>query len=150
MAKYTRDLDEALQKKAKSIAVELGINSYGIKVEVVGIVKPTATYGEVLKPNEMVKLFTGNENMICIALNEEMFSRFDEDTQRILIENLLTQISYDPDKEKINVNKPEISYNLYMLHQYKGVIADKLELVHLTQQQIIEEEKAKKQQKNEK
>ena len=148
MGKYSKDLDESLSKEVKAIANEIGLQIYGIEIETVRLKnKKNSPYGEVLRSSDLVKLFTEKENLLVIAINEEVMEQFDTETRRILIENLLEQISAEENKDgelKITLKKNEISAGLGTYHKYKGVLIEKLELVHLTQQQIQDQKEMDK------
>ena len=83
----------------------------GITVEPIRL-NSKKSYGEVIKANELVTLFTGDADMICIAVNEELFENLDEQSQDVLIESLLSQVFYDSEKEKISIiNKRIVAQN---------------------------------------
>lgn len=133
--KYSRDLDEDLKSKVRALAAEKIENS--ITIEPIKLNSKKA-YGEVVKSNEITSIFTGNPDMVCVALNEELFAILDEETQDILIRNLLSTIRYDNEKEKVMINKPEIMFTIEMLHDYKGVVAQKIEIAYHGLQQLEE------------
>jgi hypothetical protein len=146
IAKYSRDLDEGLEKKVKELASAAGLREQGITIEPIAL-KSKKSYGEVIKANELVTLFTGDADMVCVAINEELFLLLDDQSQTVLIESLLSQIWYDDEKEKIIINKPELSLGLGMYHKYKEVAPQKLELAYYTLQQIEEKKKEEKEAK---
>lgn len=146
MAKYSRDLDESLEKKVKELASSVGLREQGITIEPIRL-NSKKSYGEVIKANELVTLFTGDSDMVCICLNEELFDELDEQTQIVLIESLLSQVSYDSEKEKVVITKPEIHVGLGMLHKYKEVVVQKLEAAYYGLQQIEERKKKAKEEK---
>ena len=133
--KYSRDLDEDLKSKVRTLAAEKIQN--GITIEPIKLNKKKS-YGEVVKSNEITSIFTGNPDMVCVAINEDLFALFDEETQDMLIKNLLSTIRYDEEKEKIMIIKPEIAYTIEMFHDYKGVIAQKIEAAYHGLQQLEE------------
>lgn len=143
MAKYSRELDEALEKKVKDLANAAGFREMGITVEPIRL-NSKKSYGEVIKANELVTLFTGDADMLCIAINEELFENLDEQSQDVLIESLLSQVFYDSEKEKISIIKPELNVGLGMYHKYKEVAVQKLELAYYTLQQLEEKRKEEK------
>jgi len=146
MAKYSRDLDENLVLKVKQLSNEFSLDSYGIKVEAIRL-KKGKTYGEVVKANDLVKLFTGDENIVAVALYEEVMSQFDEQTQNLLIENLLEQIEPQEDNDgnvKVKIVKPQINLGRQTYQKYGNVATQKLETVILTLEQMAEEEKMQK------
>ena len=143
MAKYSRELDETLERKVKELANAAGFREMGITVEPIRL-NSKKSYGEVIKANELVTLFTGDVDMICIAINEELFENLDEQSQDVLIESLLSQVFYDSEKEKISIIKPELNVGLGMYHKYKEVAVQKLELAYYTLQQLEEKRKEEK------
>lgn len=146
MAKYSRDLDESLEKKVREIAYEVGLREQGITIEPINL-NSKKSFGEVIKANELVTLFTGDSDMICIALNEELFLQLDDQSQTVLIESLLSQVSYDSEKEKIIITKPELNVGVGMYHKYKEIAVQKLELAYYTLQQMEERRKQEKEAK---
>lgn len=143
MAKYSRELPEDLEKKVKDLANAAGLREQGITIEPISL-RSKKSYGEVIKSNELVTLFTGDADMVCVAINEELFKLLDDQSQTVLIESLLSQIWYDSEKEKVTIVKPELSLGLGMYHKYKEVAVQKLELAYYTLQQIDEKKKEEK------
>lgn len=141
MAKYARDLDENLEKKVKKIAQEAGLLDC-ISIEALRLRKAKKSVGEIVQGNELAKVLTGEENLVAVALYEEAFLEVDERTQDIWIENLLSQIGYDVEKEKIIITKPELQISLGMYHKYQNEIVEKSELALYTIQSIEERKKA--------
>ena len=143
MAKYSRDLDESLERKVKEVAAAAGLREQGITIEPICL-NSKKSYGEVIKANELVSLFTGDSDMICVAINEKLFLEMDDQSQTILIESLLSQVWYDSEKEKITITKPELNVGLGMYHKYKEVAVQKLEMAYYTLQQMEERRKEEK------
>jgi len=153
MGKYSRDLDERLEKKVKDLAASIGFQQMGITIEAVRL-KKSKTYGEVVKGNDLVTLFTNDPDLVCVALYEDLFidnktgeNRVDEETQNYWIEALLSQISYDNEKDKVVITKPDINISSGMYHKYKNVAVQKEELAILTLQQMADQKKKEKEEK---
>ena len=146
MAKYSRELDENLEKKVKELASAAGLREQGITIEPICL-HSKKSYGEVIKANELVTLFTGDSDMVCVAINEELFQLLDDQSQTVLIESLLSQVWYDDEKEKVVINKPELHLGLGMYHKYKEVAPQKLELAYYTLLSIEDKKKAEKEAK---
>lgn len=146
MAKYSRDLDEGLERKVKELANAAGLREQGITIEPINL-NSKKSYGEVIKANELVALFSGDADMVCVALNERLFLLLDDQSQNVLIESLLSQIWYDNEKGKIMIVKPELNVGLVMYHKYKEVAVQKLELAYYTLQQMEEKRKEEKERK---
>ena len=144
MGKFSRDLDESLEKKVKTLAREMHITDWGINVEAIRLKKSKKEVGTVLKANDLVTLFTGDESLVVVALYEEALNRMDSQNQDLVIRSLLSQISYDADKDKIVITKPELQINLGMYRQFGDLAVKSAELQLLTLAQIAEEEKERK------
>lgn len=138
MGKFSRNLDEDLAKKVKSIAAEVGIGTY-VNVEPIAL-KSKKEIGCVVKGNELVSLFTNDDSIVCVCLNENALQRVDEQTQEIWIRSLIDQIEYDIDKDRINIKKPELQIPISLYHKFGDIAVNKMELAILTLQQIADEE----------
>ena len=145
MAKYSKDLDESLENKVKKMATTFGLSDSGIKVEALRLNKIGKEVGEIVKGNDLVKLFAGKD-VVAIALLEEAFLQVDDKTQNMWIESLLSQIYYDSEKEKIKIEKPEITISTGMYNKYQGLAVDMAVLGQLTLEQLREQEKERKEQ----
>ena len=147
MSKYSKDLDETLVQKVRSIAKSAGLDAFGINVEAIRLKKSKNSIGEVLVGNDLVKLFTGDDLLVAVALYEDLLLQFDDATQNMLIEGLISQIGYDDEKDKVVIAKPELSISVAMYHKYGNIAVQKAELVYLTCQQMKEKEKETKKKK---
>ena len=144
MGKFSRDLDESLEKKVKTLAREMHITDWGINVEAIRLKKSKKEVGTVLKANDLVTLFTGDESLVAVALYEEALNRMDSQNQDLVIRSLLSQISYGADKDKIVITKPELQISVGMYRQVGDSAVKSAELQLLTLAQIADEEKEKK------
>lgn len=146
MGKYSRDLDEKYEKKIREMVSSTGLRENGVTIEPIRL-NSKKSFGEIIKSNEFVTLFTGDPSMIGLAVNEELFDTLDDQTVTILIESLLSQISYDEEKDKVIISKPEINVGLGMLHKYKEVAVQKIEAAYYGLQQIEQKKKEEKEMK---
>ena len=142
MAKYSRDLDETLDAKVRVMASAYEGLKF-ITIEPIKLISKKA-YGEVKKSDELTALFTGDPDMVAVAINEELFLLLDEQSQDVLIDSLLATISYDDEKEKVVLTKPELNIGIGMYHKYKDIAVQKAELAYYTLQQIEEKKKEEK------
>lgn len=145
MAKYSRDLDENLVNKVKTMAVTYGLGDSDLEVLPLKLNKIGKDVGEIVKGNDLLKIKAG-KNVVAIALLEEAFLQVDDATQNIWIEGLLSQVYYDPEKEKVKIEKPEIAITAGMYNKYEGLAVDKAVLAQLTLEQLREQEKERKEQ----
>ena len=74
MGKYARDLHDGLERKVKSMAQSVGLTDMGISIEAIRLKKSKNSIGEVVQGNDLVKLFTGEENLVAVALYEDAFA----------------------------------------------------------------------------
>ena len=146
MSKYSRDLDEKYEKRVKELVATTHLRECGVTIEPIRL-NSKKSYGEVVKANELVQLFTGDDHMICLAINEELFDTLDDQTTTVLIESLLSQVGYDSEKDKIILTKPEISVGIGMLNKYKEVAVQKIEAAYYGLQQLEQKKKEEKEAK---
>lgn len=138
MAKYAHDLDESLVQKVNVMSKSVGLNDMGIVIKAIRLKKSKKSIGEVIQGNDLVKLFTGEENIVAVALYEDAFLAVDEQTQNLWIEGLLSRIYFDENKDKVVINKPELTVDLGMYHKYGNIAVQKQELALITAQQMYE------------
>jgi len=145
MAKYSNDLSDNLVNKVKSIAVTQGLTDSGIEVWPLALNKIGKDVGVIVKGSDLTNLKAG-KNVVAVALLEEAFNRVDDKTQNMWIEGLLSQVYYDAEKEKIKIEKPEITITTGMYNRYQGLAVDMAVLGQLTIEQLREEEQERKEQ----
>ena len=143
MGKYSRELDQALIDKVNEHVQKINLVVYGIEFEAIKL-NSKKSIGEVIKGNDLISLFANNESLVVIAINEDAFNMVDEEVQDFWIESLLSQVSYDDEKDKIIIQKPELNVNIGMYRKYGQKAVDRMELGYLTLQQMAEQEKEAK------
>ena len=145
MAKYSKDVDQTLAERVQKLAEKYDVFNQDIRVEVLRLNKIGKDIGEIVKGNDLVKLFAGKD-VVAIALAEEIFDQVDDETKDIWIEGLLTQIYYDQEKEKLTITKPEINISIGMYNKYGDVAIQKEVLAQIALEQFREKEKERKEQ----
>ena len=143
MGKYAKDLDEALVKKVKECADKCDLSKV-VTVEAIRLKRAKNNIGEIVKGNDLVQMYTDNDNIVAVALFEEAFDLVDEPTQDMWIEGLISQVAYDYEKEKMSIVKPEIQITQGMYEKYGQTAVDKARLAVLTVQQIREKHEEEK------
>lgn len=142
MGKFSKNLDQTIAENVRVLASEMNLENY-VTIEPIAL-KSKTEIGCVVKGNELVQLFTGDDSLIAVGINEDAFSRVDEQTQELWIRGLLSQIEYDFDKDKVVIKKPEIQIDLGMYRKFGDIAVKKAELAILTLEQIAEDEKKAK------
>ncbi len=62
--------------------------------------------GKVIKANDLLKHMTQED--VIIILNEEIFEQLEEESQTIIIEELIARIYFDFEKSKLSIINPDI------------------------------------------
>ena len=83
--------------------------------------------------------------MIQLFIYEEVFDRLTDAVKDMLIEMALSNVSYDSEKDKLNVDTNPFNQIFSMRRKYGNVILDNLELASMLILQVEEEEKERKQ-----
>lgn len=144
MGKFVDLFDDDLIKIAKDEIANSGLRQMGVNVEVCGLKKSKKDVGIVVKGDDKTERVTNDPSLVFLALYEEAFKRVDDATKLIWIQNLLSQVSVDTDKDKIMITKPEINLSLGMYRKYGDVAVNKAELAIMTLAEIAREEKERK------
>ena len=139
MAKYSKDLSEDLKQLVEEAVAKTNLESIGVRVEPIRLNKSKGVFGEVIKGNDLLKLFTNGDDVVAIALFEDVFDRLEISMQKLLIESLVSQISYDLEKDKLVITKPELNITRGMYQNYGAEIVNAHEIALLEIMSINEE-----------
>ena len=101
------------------------------------------TPGKVSKAQDIVKFMTNYD--VIIQINEPIFDDLDDNQKDYIIKDLLAQIHYDLEKEKLNILKPDVSTFSGVLRQYDidTYIGIKDSITSLLEERKIQEDLAK-------
>lgn len=149
MAKTLADVSEVYDDLVREVFSETGLENT-ISIKVFAMAKPGKDVIKITRAPELAEKAWDEEDIIAVSIYEEAFDRVDDQTRRIWIENALAQVSYDYEKDRLNLNKePSINLTLGMYDKYNdkglgGTLIQKIQLQALTVQQIKDEEKQKK------
>jgi hypothetical protein len=72
--------------------------------------------GKVTKAQDIIKFMTKYD--VIIQINEPIFDQLGDDQKDYIVKDLLAQIHYDMDKDKLNILKPDVSTFSGVLRQY--------------------------------
>lgn len=141
MAKIFTTSDD-LDDMAKKIFADTGLPQVGVRLKVLSLTKsPVAA--KVMKANATTNFISHNSIDVVLYLYEDVLDRLDEDMRARLIEGALSNVSYDTEKDKLNIDNTPYSEVIRMSKKYSEYIHD-LETVQLVSEQIQEEEKERK------
>lgn len=128
---------------------ETGLDTMGIGLKVISVTKAK----DVLKVSKTsaVTSFITKENCesIIVTVYEEALDRLTDDVREMLVEMVLSNVSYDNEKDKLNIETNPYVQIFNMRKKYGEKVVDNLELAYLTIQQIEDEERQRKEEEKE-
>lgn len=99
---------------------------------------------KVSKLNPLAETVAKKPDSVIITVRESIFERLSPNQQKMLVEDAMSQVLYDTEKEKISIEAPAITMTASGWKKYGKELADTYELCLLTAQQLEEEEKEAK------
>ncbi len=139
MAKFfetSQDIAELVQSKWENT----GLSQMGIELKLISVTKAKNVL-KASKAGATINYLTKKDAFLIIY--EEAFDRLSDEYKERIIEGALSNISYDTDKDKLNV-ETDIAKELFrMRRKYENYI-DIMEASYLVINQIEEEEKERK------
>lgn len=99
---------------------------------------------KVSKLNPLAETVAKKPDSVIITVRESIFERLSPNQQKMLVEDAMSQVLYDTEKEKISIESPAITMTASGWRKYGKELADTYELCLLTAQQLEEEEKEAK------
>lgn len=143
MGKYfttSEDIAEIVNRKFQ----ETGLSGYGVNLKTLSVKKAKEVV-KVSKASAATEFIAKKDDMIQLFIYEEVFDRLPDEVKDMLIEMALSNVSYDVDKDKLNVDSNPFNQIFSMRKKYGNVILDNLELASMLILQVEEEEKERKQ-----
>ena len=132
----SQDIAELVQSKWE----ETGLAQMGIELKLISVTKAKNVL-KASKAGATINYLTKKDAFLIIY--EEAFDRLSDEYKEKIIEGALSNISYDTDKDKLNV-ETDIAKELFrMRRKYENYI-DIMEASYLVINQIEEEEKERK------
>jgi hypothetical protein len=132
----SRDIAELAQAKFE----DTGLAQMGIDLKVISVTKSKNVL-KASKAGATVHYLTNKDAILVIY--EEAFDRLSDEYKERLMEGALSNISYDTEKDKLNVEGDIAKEMFRMRRKYENYI-DIMEASYLTIAQIEDEEKQKK------
>ena len=147
MAKFFETSDEFVELVEEQFS-KTGLDTLGINLKVVSITKAKDMV-KVSRTSAVTNFLTQGETDILVTIYEQAFDRLPKDVQEMLVEMVLSNVSYDTEKDKLNIETNPYVQIFNMRKKYGEVILNNLEMAYLTIQQIEDEEKERKEQEKE-
>ena len=139
MAKFFKTNDEILNL-AQSKFEKTGLPQMGLELKVLSITKSKNVL-KASKAGATLQYLTNKDALLIVY--EEAFDRLSKEEQDILMEGALSNISYDTEKDKLNV-EGDIAKEIFRMRKGYPDYVDIMEASYLVIEQIEDEEKEKK------
>ena len=121
---------------------ETGLYNF-IQLKVLGISKQSQVFN-VSKASGLVKYIGNLDDAVVITVYEEAYDRLDEQSRELLLEDAIAQISYDTEKDKLVVTKPQINITVGGRRKNGEALINAAETSIVVIESIEQEEKEKK------
>lgn len=139
MAKFfetSADIAELAQDKFE----DTGLAQMGIQLKVISVTKAKNVL-KASKAGATIQYLTKKDAILIVY--EEVFDRLSDEYKEKLMEGALSNISYDTEKDKLNV-ETDIAKEIFRMRQKYENYVDMVEASYLVAQQIEDEEKQRK------
>lgn len=143
MAKFFK-ADESIVRLVDEISNELGLGQDGIDFEVLDVVNLKEVV-KIVKANEYAQYLSNRENLILVLINGEAFDLLPDtpnegevDNKYMWLRLAMEQISYDSEKDKINIGCPTLTIPVGCWEKYGKATVDSALLAQYTLAQMAE------------
>ena len=132
----SQDIAELAQEKFE----ETGLPQMGINLKVLSITKAKNVL-KVSRANATTHFLTDKD--VILIVYEEAFDRLSDEFKNKLMEGAISNISYDTEKDKLNVEN-DIAKEMFRMRRQHENYVDVVETSYLVVEQIEDEEKRRK------
>lgn len=132
----SQDIAELAQEKFE----ETGLPQMGINLKVLSITKSKNVL-KVSRANATTHFLTDKD--VILIVYEEAFDRLSDEFKNKLMEGAISNISYDTEKDKLNVEN-DIAKEMFRMRRQHENYVDVVETSYLVVEQIEDEEKRRK------
>lgn len=141
MAKFF-ELSEENKNIFDDIWQDSGMFNY-IDLKILGVSKAKEVI-KVAKTNALAEYLGKSPDSCTVIVYEEVFDRLDDKNKKLLAQDALSIVSYDSEKDKINVGVPQITVTVGGRMKYGEDLINAAEIAVTMIQEIEEEKKAQK------
>ena len=142
MAKFFKTNEEVTEFISNKFR-ELELNSYGLTLKIMSTNKAKEIL-KLTKASQSTQFLIQQEDVIQVQVYEAAFERLSEEAKHLLTEMMFSNISFDLDKDKMEIDTNPFNQIFRMRQKYGNVIVDHMEHASLVMSQIAEEEQAAK------
>jgi hypothetical protein len=138
MAKYEEPFEDT-QSLFNKVIETTGLNNY-MNINVLADNKAKDIF-KVNKSSELLKYRTGDD--VNIILNESIFDKLTNEQKRIVVEEAIAYISFDTEKDKVVITKPDFIAHSGILRKHTfntvEVVRESVKTLYQAQEQEEEE-----------
>ena len=132
----SQDIAELAQEKFE----DTGLAQMGINLKVLSVTKSKSVL-KVSRANATTHFLTDKD--VILVVYEEAFDRLSDEFKNKLMEGAISNISYDTEKDKLNVEGDIAKEMFRMRRKYENYV-DAMETSYIVIEQIEDEEKRRK------
>lgn len=141
MAKFSQAPEEIV-KIVNEVAEELGLHNF-LDFETLSVPKAKEVVS-VSKASSVVEYLSKRDDLILVFVYEKAFDLVDDKNKYMWIRLALEQVSFDTEKDKVNIGCPTITVPLGCYEKYKNVAVESAALGQYTISQIRDKEAEEK------
>ena len=120
-----------------------GLSNYGIGLKVLSLTKARDVV-KIARASATTNYLTSNKVDLTLFVYEEAFDRLTPNAQKMIIEMVLSNVSYDIEKDKLIVETNPFQQVFQMYKKYGEDFMNNLELSYMIIKQIEDEKKEEK------
>jgi len=134
------ETDSTIVEKARDIFEETGLPQMGINLKILSTPKAKSVL-KISRTNATTNFLTKND--IIMIVFEEAFDRLTDEHKHMLMEGAISNISYDTDKDKLNVEN-DFAKEIFRMRRTYANYVDVAEESYIVIEQIEDEERRRK------
>jgi len=134
---------ENIVEMVEEIFTNAGLSNYGLGLKVLSLTKARDVV-KISRASATTNYLTKNKVDLTLFIYEEAFEKLPETSQRMLIDMVLSNVSYDIEKDKLNVETNPYMQIFQMTKKYGEEFLHTLESSYFIIRQIEEEKKEQK------
>jgi hypothetical protein len=139
MGKYS-EVSSEIENIIIEISNEMGLAHMGVDFQALSV-KKSKEICKVVRANELAEHISNREDLVFVICYEDAFDLVDEKTKYMWLRMAMENVSYDSEKDKINIGGPQIIVPLGFAEKYGNVAIDSAKLGLYTIAQIAEKKK---------
>ena len=139
--------DEDILKLANEKFDETGLPQVGDNLKVMSVTKSKQPL-KITRANATTEWLIKDSDVVTLFVYEEAFDRLTDAYKEKLMEGVLSNVSYDTEKERIIIDNSQYGEILRMRKKYDNYV-DVVETAQLLIEDLIEEERRRKEEERE-